>query len=57
MTLQGLYLAAQFYDYSQGQNVYPQLLVTVLTVFYLNQRDVKLVFRTKSTIPRRGSSS
>ena len=47
MTLQGLYLAAQLYDYSQNQNVYPQLLVSVLTVFYLNQRDVKLVFRTR----------
>jgi TRAP-type C4-dicarboxylate transport system permease small subunit len=49
MTLQGLSLAAQLYDYSQGQNVYPQLLVTVLTVFYLNQHAVKLVFRTRST--------
>jgi hypothetical protein len=57
MTLQGLYLAAQLYDYSQGQNVYPQLLVTVLTVFYLNQHDVKLVFRTKGTTARRESSS
>ena len=57
MTLQGLYLAAQLYDYSQGQNVYPQLLVTVLTVFYLNQRDVKLVFRTRGTTARRESSS
>jgi len=53
MTLQGLYLAAQLYDYSQGQNVYPQLLVTVLTVFYLNQRDVKLVFRTRGTTARK----
>jgi hypothetical protein len=33
MTLQGPY---QLYDYNQGQHVYPQLLVTVLTVFYLN---------------------
>jgi hypothetical protein len=57
MTLQGLYLAAQLYDYSQGQNVYPQLLVTVLTVFYLNQHDVKLVFRTRGTTARRESSS
>ncbi len=57
MTLQGLYLAAQLYDYSQGRNVYPQLMVTVLTVFYLNQRDVKLVFRTRGTIARKGSSS
>jgi hypothetical protein len=57
MTLQGLYLAAHLYDYSQGRNVYPQLLVTVLTVFYLNQRDVKLVFRTRGTTARRGSSS
>ncbi len=57
MTLQGLYLAAQLYDYSQGQNVYPQLLVTVLTVFYLNQHDVKLVFHTISTTERSGSSS
>jgi hypothetical protein len=57
MTLQGLYLAAQLYDYSQGQNVYPQLLVTVLTVFYLNQHDVKLVFRTRGTTTRRESSS
>jgi hypothetical protein len=57
MTLQGLYLAAHLYDYSQGRNIYPQLLVTVLTVFYLNQRDVKLVFRTRGTTARRGSSS
>ena len=56
MTFQGLYLAAQLYDYSQGQNVYPQLLVTVITVFYLNQHDVKLVFRTRNTTARRGSS-
>lgn len=57
MALQGLSLAAQLYDYSQGQNVYPQLLVTVLTVFYLNQHDVKLVFRTRGTTARRESSS
>ncbi len=57
MTLQGLSLAAQLYDYSQGQNVYPQMLVTVLTVFYLNQHDVKLVFRTRGTTARRKSSS
>lgn len=50
MTLQGLYLTAQLYDYSQGRNVYPQMLVTVLTVFYLNQRDVKLVFRTRALL-------
>jgi hypothetical protein len=56
MTLQGLYLAAQLYDYSQGGNVYPQLLVIVLTVFYLNQRDVKLVFRTRSAATQRDPS-
>jgi hypothetical protein len=57
MTLQGLYLAAQLYDYSQGQNVYPQLLITVLTVFYLNQHDVKLVFRTTDTTASKELSS
>ena len=57
MTLQGLVLAAQLYDYSQGQNVYPQLLVSVITVFYLNQRDVKLVFRTRDTTAQRETSS
>ncbi len=57
MTLQGLYLAAQLYDYGQGQHVYPQLLVTVLTVFYLNQRDVKLVFRRTENSAREGSST
>jgi hypothetical protein len=57
MTLQGLYLAAQLYDYSQGQHVYPQLLVTVLTVFYLNQHDVKLVFRTRDTTAPKELSS
>jgi hypothetical protein len=57
MTLQGLYLAAQLYDYSQGQHVYPQLLITVLTVFYLNQHDVKLVFRTRDTTGPKDLSS
>jgi hypothetical protein len=57
MTLQGLYLAAQLYDYGQGRNVYAQLLVTVLTVFYLNQRDVKLVFRTRDTTAPKELSS
>jgi len=45
MFLQGLYLLAQIYDYSQGDRPYGNLLITVLTVFYLNQRDVQLVFR------------
>jgi hypothetical protein len=57
MTLQGLYLAAQLYDYNQGQHVYPQLLITVLTVFYLNQHDVKLVFRTRDTTAPKDLSS
>jgi hypothetical protein len=57
MTLQGLYLAAQLYDYNQGQHVYPQLLITVLTVFYLNQHDVKLVFHTRDTTAPKELSS
>ncbi len=57
MTLQGLHLAAQLYDYSSSQNVYAHLLVIVLTVFYLNQRDVKLVFRTRGTTTQRDPSS
>jgi uncharacterized membrane protein (DUF2068 family) len=45
MFLQGLFLAIQLYDYFKGEPVYLNLLVSVLTVLYLNQSDVQLVFR------------
>ncbi len=53
MFLQGLYLLAQLYDYGQGDRPYGNLLITVLTVFYLNQRDVQLVFRVHGAAERR----
>jgi len=50
MFLQGLYLAAQLYVYFTGQPRYIQMLISVGTVFYLNQRDVQLVFRAPEKI-------
>lgn len=44
MFLNGLYLVAHLIDYINGHASYIQLLITLATVFYLNQRDVHLVF-------------
>lgn len=57
MFLQGLYLAVQLYDYFQGEAVHLNLLVSVLTVLYLNQSEVQLVFRDHPTAPSSGSST
>jgi hypothetical protein len=45
MALQGLYLIAQLYDYFRGDPPYISLIITLAVVFYLNTRDVQLVFR------------
>jgi hypothetical protein len=45
MALQGLYLIAQLYDYFQGDAHYVNLVITLATVFYLNTRDVQVIFR------------
>ena len=44
MFLNGLYLVAHLIDYANGHTSYFQLLTTLATVFYLNQRDVHLAF-------------
>ncbi|NLX11932.1 MAG: hypothetical protein GXY36_19975 [Chloroflexi bacterium] len=44
MALQGIYLAAALYDYFQGEQVFVQMLLSVATVFYLNLRDVQVMF-------------
>ena len=45
MALQGLYLTAQLYDYIQGDPHYINMITTLAIVFYLNTRDVQVVFR------------
>jgi hypothetical protein len=45
MALQGLHLTAQLYDYIQGDPHYINMITTLATVFYLNTRDVQIVFR------------
>lgn len=42
--LNGIYLIAHLIDYANGHPSYVQLLITLATVFYLNQRDVHLAF-------------
>jgi hypothetical protein len=51
IALQGVYLAAQLHDYIQGEPVYHNLLITVVTVFYLNTHDVQVVFRPQDVTP------
>lgn len=45
MALQGLNLTAQLYDYSQGDPHYLNIIISLATVFYLNTRDVQVIFR------------
>ncbi len=47
MALQGVYLAVHLYDYVEHEPSYVQMIITLGIVFYLNQRDVQLVFRPR----------
>ncbi|WP_162909502.1 hypothetical protein [Aggregatilinea lenta] len=45
MALQGIYLTLQLYHYTRGHASYVEMFTSLAIVFYLNQRDVQLVFR------------
>jgi hypothetical protein len=45
MGLQGIYLAVQLYHYTRGHASYVEMFTSLAIVFYLNQRDVQIVFR------------
>ncbi len=45
MIAQGINLAAELYNYNQGQAQYVSMIFSVFIVFYLNQRDVQAVFQ------------
>lgn len=44
----GIGLAGNLWLYFHGERPYPGMIITVIMVFYVNQREVQKVFETKS---------
>lgn len=53
--LQGLGLVAGLFDYLRGQPNYVGMVFGVILVFYLNQREIKMSYRSQSRAPELGS--
>lgn len=53
--LQGVGLLAGLFDYLRGQPNYVGMVFGVILVFYLNQREIKMTYRSQSRAPELGT--